>query len=84
MAITLVPVDRNEIKKNYKPTKNYELLNRFREMDAEAVVLDGAEYSSPSCGAHTLNHSIKRYKMHGIVAISRKGKIYLLKVGDSE
>ena len=63
----------------YKKSQNYRILSEFINggLDCTEVV----EYTNRTAGqcATSLNNSIKRYHMGNIRAISRKGKVYLIR-----
>lgn len=67
------------VKGFYKKSANLELLEEFANSNMIcAEVVDYHQCNATSC-ASSLNHSIKRYKMNGIEAHERKGKVFLIK-----
>lgn len=66
--------------KSFAETRNQEILDEFMDSDMEcAEVMDYTHKTATSC-AGSLNTSIKRFKYHGVKAISRSNKVYLIKV----
>lgn len=84
--MNLVPYEKSALKRFYKPTKIYKLLCEFRDSDFDCVKVDGIEerYKSAASAQASFHHSIKRFKMAGIVATMREGSLYLIKTGDDE
>lgn len=66
--------------KTFCTTKNQEILDEFVNSDMEcAEVMGYTQKTAVSC-AGSLTNSIKRFKYHGVKVISRKDKVYLIKV----
>lgn len=68
--------------KSFSATVNQEILDEFMDSDMEcAEVMGYTQKTAYSCVA-SLTSSIKRFKYHGVKAISRGDKVYLIKVKD--
>lgn len=79
----LVPCNDSEIK-GFKPTSNFKILNEFAESDMTCAAVEEHNCKSAESCASSLNISIKRFKMVGLRAFSRKGKVYLMKTSEFE
>jgi hypothetical protein len=75
----LIPCDRNEIRGGYSRTKNQEILEEFRGSGADCALVEGWTTKDANGAAASLNISIKRFKFGDIKAVSRAGKVYLIK-----
>lgn len=78
--MTLVPYDVTKLNtKGYKKSKNQKLLEEFLDSDMTcAEVKDFTAVNGWHCAA-SLNQSIKRFKMANVRAISRDGRVFLIK-----
>lgn len=63
----------------YKKSCNLKILEEFVESGMECAKVEGWNHSNASVCVTSLNLSIKRYKIGGIHAITRKGEVYLVK-----
>lgn len=75
----LVPYDRKKIKRFYKMSDNYQILKEFAESDHDCMKVEGWTCKTAGYCATSLNGSIKRYKINGMFAVSRKGEVFLIK-----
>lgn len=75
----LIPYDRHEIKGSYAKTKNFKILEEFRDSEYDCVKVEGWTNTTAHNAANTLNVSIKRFGLGGIKALSRAGNVYLIK-----
>ena len=62
--------------------KNQEILEEFMNSDMECAEVMGYTNKTASSCANSLNGSIKRFGYHGVKAVSKKDKVYLIKVKD--
>jgi len=79
--MTLIPYNKNDIEGlgGFKKTKNQKILEDFANSDMDcAEVKDFTQANAWIC-ASSLNHSIKNFKLLNIQAISRKGRVFLIK-----
>ena len=79
----LVAVDIANISKiKYSKSKVLNILESFRDSDAEAVRVhwDDSEYADAKSCATTLGHAAKIYHMNNIRSVIRKGNVYLIKL----
>lgn len=74
-----VKCEMSELGITYKKTKNLAILDEFKKSGLECARLEEWDYSTASCGAGSLNKTIKHFKFAGIRAFSRNGQIYLVK-----
>lgn len=80
----MVQCDISEVKKGYKMSSNYDIIEKFAESDMDCVKIeDYTQQTAFSC-AGSLNGSIKRYHKAGIKAIVSNGNVYLIKVNKFE
>lgn len=64
----------------YKKTANYELLKEFAESGLKcAEVEDFTQQSATGC-ANSLRQTLKRYRMGTVQAVTRNGRVFLIKV----
>lgn len=76
----LIPYDLQKIQKNaYKKSDNLLLLEEFRDSGMKCAKVEGFTQKTAGYCATSLNASIKRYKMFNIRAMTRKGKVYLVR-----
>lgn len=76
-----VPYDREDIKNlgGYKQCKNQKILEEFANSEYDCVeIVDYTNKNSNYCAA-SLNVSIKRFKFSNMNAISRDGRVFLIK-----
>ena len=80
----MVACNLNEIESKgvYKKSDNFKILNEFAESEHTCVMIEDYTQKNAMCCAASLNTSIKRYHMTGIRAISRKDKVYLIRVNN--
>lgn len=70
----------NEIEHTYyKKSDNLALLEEFLNSNMDCAEVEGFTQKSASTCAASFNTSIKNYRFHGIKAISRRNKVYLVK-----
>lgn len=70
----------NEINNTYyKKSENLTLLEEFLDSNMDCAEVEGFTQKTATSCANSFNTSIKNYRLHGIRAISRKGKVYLVK-----
>ena len=78
--MTLVPYEKSKVGyAMYKMSKNQKLLNEFVESGLDCAQVNGFTTQDATTCAASLNASIKRFKIAGIRAISRKGCVYLVR-----
>lgn len=76
----LIPYDAEKIRPEmYKKSKNLLILEEFQNSGLECARVEGFTQANAGYCASSLNLSIKHYKIYNIRAISRKGKVYLIK-----
>ena len=76
----LVPYERKKIGYlGYKLSDNYRILEEFADSGLDCAKVEGWTAKTAGYCASSLNNSIKRYKFAGMVAISRKGEVYLIR-----
>ena len=77
----LVPYERKKLGKTlgYKHSNNLMILEEFADSGLDCAKVEGWTAKTASYCASSLNGSIKRYKFAGMVAISRKGEVYLIR-----
>ena len=72
--------DIKSIKSTFKKCKNQEILEEFQNSEFDCVkVLAWNNSSAHSC-VNSLNASIKRFKLLGLKAITRKDEVFLIKI----
>lgn len=79
--MTLIPYNKNDIEEfgGFKKTKNQKILEEFVNSNMDcAEVKEFTQKDSHGCAA-SLNISIKRFKLLNIHAISRGGRVFLIK-----
>jgi hypothetical protein len=76
----IVPRDLATIEKNgvYKKTKNFEILDEFTRSGVKCVEVEGFTHSDARSCVNSLRNSIARFKMHHIIVLTRKGRVYLI------
>lgn len=77
----LIPMKKSDIpgRNIYGLCKNQQVLNEFVASGHECVRVDGFENKSASAAANAMNNSAKRIGLLNVKAISRAGKLYLLR-----
>ena len=76
----LIPYDLKKVKPGmYKKSENLLILEEFQDSGLECARLEGFTQAKARYCASSLNMSIKRYKISNVRAITRKGKVYLIK-----
>lgn len=63
----------------YAKSDNMALLEEFLKSDMDCAEVQGYTHKSAIGCTASLNSSIKTYRFHGIKAITRKDKVYLVK-----
>ena len=75
----LIPYDVTKLNVgDYNMSRNHEILVEFSESGMKCAKVEGWTCKDCYIAVGSLNSSIKRYKMTGIRAIARKGKVYLV------
>ena len=78
--MNFVACDISELKTGaYKKYGNFKLLTAFAESDLDCAKIEGYSHKTVYSCAHSLNASIKRYRMYTIEAFVRNGNVYLIK-----
>lgn len=78
--MTLVPYDVTKLNtKGYKMSKNQKLLEEFLNSDMTCAEVKDFTTVNGYGYAASLNQSIKRFRMANIRAISRSGRVFLIK-----
>lgn len=79
--MTLIPYNKNDIEHfgSFKKTKMQIILEEFVDSNMDcAEVRDFTHKTAGSC-ANSLNASAKRFKLLSVQAISRNGRVFLIK-----
>lgn len=74
----LIPCDKKELGRIWKPTKNFEILQEFAQSDLDCVRAK-YDHACAKNAATSLNKSIRIFRMDGIKVVLRKDKVYLIK-----
>lgn len=76
----LVPYEKKYLQVDmYKQTKNGKLLEEFARSGLDAARVEGWTNATPYSTANSLNRSIERFKFANVRAITRDGKVYLIR-----
>ena len=79
--MTLIPYDKSKLENfgGFKKTKNQKILEDFVNSNMDCAEVKDFTCKTASYCATSLNISIKRYKLSGVQALSRKGRVFLIK-----
>lgn len=76
----LIPCKKEAIERyGYNKSGNLTLLETFAESDLDCAEIEGFTQKSASTCCASLQNSIERYHFNGMKAITRSGKVYLIK-----
>lgn len=64
----------------YSKGDNLKVLTDFIDSDCDIVELTNYSHKSPNNCISTFSQAIKKYRIHGIKVVMRKGRIFLMKV----
>lgn len=78
--MNLVKWDRNSIDGLYMAkTKNQPIIEEFIASGMDCAKVTGWENKSAANCAASMNQTIKKFKYHGVKAISRRDEVYFIK-----
>ena len=79
--MTIIPYDKSKIENfgGYKVTKNQKIIEEFVNSNMDCAEVKEFNHKTAWSCANALNYSIKRFRLSGVQAISRKGRVFLIK-----
>lgn len=82
----LIPYDARNltVRKGYKKSENLRILEEFVESGMECAKVEGYTQKNALICSSSLSSSIRNYNMGGVIARTRNGEVFLIKVSEEK
>lgn len=75
----LIPYDEKKLGHTWKPCKNQKIIQEFIDSGEKCVKLEGWTHKDAFHCQRSMTLSIARMHVNQVIAISRKGEVFLLR-----